>query len=85
VSLEASGSSDGKSVGNDESGCCRLDDDRRTCWPRTRIRSGLTADGSITVHGTSCRAGSRIELGGGVGKAPTGALCGSKPDYFWVG
>jgi len=47
--------------------------------------SGLSADGSITVLGKSFRAGSQIEWGGGTRKAPTGAKCGSKSDYFWVG
>jgi transposase len=47
--------------------------------------SALDADGSITVLGKSYHAGSRIELGGGVGNAPVGAKCGPKSVYFWVG
>ena len=47
--------------------------------------SALGADGSITVLGKSYQAGSRIDLGGGVGNAPAGTKCGSKSDYFWVG
>ncbi|MCU1471802.1 MAG: hypothetical protein JWQ39_2951 [Glaciihabitans sp.] len=47
--------------------------------------SGLRADGSITVLGTSYKVGSGIKLGGGSGSAPTGSRCGSTSDYFWVG
>jgi hypothetical protein len=47
--------------------------------------SGLTADGSITVLGKTYEAGTRIELGGGVGEAPAGTKCGPGSDYFWVG
>lgn len=47
-------------------------------------KTGLRADGSITVAGKRYAQGSTIALGGGVGSTPTDWRCGAAADY-WLG
>ena len=46
--------------------------------------SALMSDGSIVVHGTRYKLGSRIVIGGGGGKALAKSGCGAHLSYFYV-
>jgi phage baseplate assembly protein gpV len=46
--------------------------------------SVLMSDGSIVVHGTTYKLGSRVVIGGGGGKALDKSGCGSHLDYFYT-
>ncbi|HEX4400631.1 MAG TPA: hypothetical protein VHZ98_04860 [Galbitalea sp.] len=46
--------------------------------------SVLMADGSIVVHGTTYKLGSRVVIGGGGGKALGTSGCGAHLNYFYI-
>lgn len=46
--------------------------------------SVLTSDGSIVVHGTTYKLGSKVVIGGGGGKALDKSGCGPHLDYFYA-
>jgi hypothetical protein len=46
--------------------------------------SSLSSDGSIVVHGTTYKLGTRVLMGGGGGTSPKHTDCGAHLRYFYV-